>query len=72
MKALTTILLLISLTCFGQEKNPIKLGLGIVAIEDTYDTKKIVIIYKDKDLKSKLEDFKLFGDSKSVAVSARL
>jgi len=58
--------LLTSLTSFRQEKSPIKLGVGIVAIEDTYDTKKMVSIYKDKDLKNKLEDFKLYGQLKTV------
>ncbi len=66
MRTLTAILLLISLSSYGQEKNPIKLGVGIVAIEDTYDTKKVVAIYKDKDLKIKLEDFKLYGKLKTV------
>jgi hypothetical protein len=42
------------------------LGLGIVAIEDTYDESKIVIIYKDKDLKTKIADFKLYGQLKNV------
>ena len=66
MRTLTTILFLTTLTCFGQEENPIKLGLGIVAISDTYDNTKIVTVYKDKNLKTKIEDFKLYGDSKRV------
>ena len=66
MRALTTILILVTLTSFGQEKNPIKLGLGIVAIDDTYDESKTVTVYKDKNLKTKIEDFKLYGELKSV------
>lgn len=66
MRVLTTILILATLSSYGQEKNPIKLGLGIVAINDTYDESKIVTIYKDKDLKTKIEDFRLYGQLKSI------
>jgi len=66
MRLLTTILFLTTLVSFGQGRNPIKLGLGIVAIDDTYDVKKIVTVYKDKGLKTKIEDFKLYGQLKNV------
>lgn len=66
MRVLTTILILVTLTSYGQEKKPIKLGLGIVAIDNTYDASKIVSIYKDKELKTKIEDFKLYGQLKNV------
>ena len=66
MRTLTTILFIITLTSYGQEKNPTKLGLGIVAIDNTYDEKKIVTIYKDKYLEHKIEDFKLYGQLRNV------
>lgn len=66
MRVLTTILILVTLTSYGQEKKPIKLGLGIVAIDDTYDEAKTVSVFKDKDLKTKIEDFKLYGQLKNV------
>ena len=66
MRTLTTILFFLTLTCYGQEGNPIKLGLGIVAIDDTYDEKKIVTVYKDRSFKIKIEDFKLYGDLEAV------
>jgi hypothetical protein len=66
MRALTTILILVTLTSYGQEKNPIKLGLGIVAIDDTYDVSKTVTVYKDQNLKTKIENFKLYGQLKRV------
>jgi hypothetical protein len=66
MKAITTILILITLSAHGQGRVPTKLGLGIVAIEDTYDESKIVAVYKDKDLKTKSEDFKLYGQINRV------
>lgn len=56
-----SILFLATLTSFGQSKHPIKLGLGIVAIQDTYDESKVVAIYKDKSLTARLEDFKLYS-----------
>jgi hypothetical protein len=67
MRLLITILFLTTLESFGQEKNPIKLGHGIIAIDDTYDMKKIVTVYGDKDFKTKIEDFKLYGASKSIS-----
>jgi mRNA-degrading endonuclease YafQ of YafQ-DinJ toxin-antitoxin module len=66
MRTLTTILFFLTLTSYGQEGNPIKLGLGIVAIKDTYDESKVVTVYKDKDLKNKIEDFKLYGQLKNI------
>lgn len=66
MKPLTALLILVTLTSYGQDRNPIELGLGIVAIEDTYDESKIVTVYSDKDLKTKIEDFKLYGQLKKV------
>lgn len=66
MKILAAILLFTTLVCQGQEVQPSKLGLGFVVIENTYDSKKIVTIYKDKDLTSKLEDFRLYGEHKSI------
>jgi len=66
MRTLTTILFLLTLTSYGQENNPIKLGLGIIAIADTYDESKIVTVYKDKDFKEKIEDFKLYGQLKRI------
>jgi hypothetical protein len=66
MRTLTTILFLLTLTSYGQGKNPIKLGLGIVAIKDTYDESKAVTIYKDKELNNKIEDFKLYGQLKNI------
>lgn len=66
MRVLTTLLILITLTSYGQENNPTKLGLGIVAIKDTYDESKTVTVYKDKGLKTKIEDFKLYGQLKSI------
>ncbi len=67
MRALTTILILVTLTSYGQGKNPIKLGLGIVAIKDTYDESRIVTVYKGEDLKTKIEDFSLYGQLKNVS-----
>ena len=66
MRALTTILILVTFVAYGQDGVPTKLGLGIVAIDDTYDESKIVTVYKDKDLKAKIEDFKLYGQLKKV------
>ncbi|MFN7704647.1 MAG: hypothetical protein ACK5OS_08485, partial [Chryseotalea sp.] len=66
MRTLTTILFLLTLTSYGQENNPIKLGLGVIAIADTYDESKIVTVYKDKDFKAKIEDFKLYGQLKRI------
>jgi hypothetical protein len=66
MRLLTIILILVTLVSFGQDRNPVKLGLGIIAIENTYDESKIVTIYKDKDFKIKIEDFKLYGDLKNI------
>ncbi|MFN9863971.1 MAG: hypothetical protein ACK55U_11260 [Bacteroidota bacterium] len=66
MRTLTTILFLLTLTSCGQENNPIKLGLGVIAIADTYDESKIVTVYKDKDFKAKIEDFKLYGQLKRI------
>lgn len=66
MRALTTILILVTFVSYGQDGVPTKLGLGIVAINDTYDESKVVTVYKDRDLKTKTEDFKLYGQLKSV------
>lgn len=66
MRTLTTILFLVTLSSYGQEKNPIRLGLGIVEIEDTYDESKVVTVYRDRDLKEKIEDFKLYGQLKRI------
>lgn len=66
MRVLTTILFLLTLTSYGQDRNPIKLGLGIIEIDNTLDESKIVTVYKDKNLKTKIEDFKLYGDHKRV------
>ena len=65
MSALTTILILVTLTSYGQEKKPIKLGLGIVAIDDTYDESKTVTVYKDKSLKTKIEDLNFMDNLKA-------
>ena len=66
MRTLTIILFLLTLTSYGQENNPIKLGIGIIAITDTYDESKIVTVYRDKDFNEKIEDFKLYGQLKRV------
>jgi hypothetical protein len=66
MRFLTTILILASLTGLGQNRNPIKIGFGIVAIRDTYDGSKTVTIYSDKNVTTKIEDFKLSGHSEKV------
>ena len=66
MRALTTILILVTFAAYGQSGVPTKLGLGIIAIDDTYDVSKTVTVYKDKTLKTKIEDFKLYGELRSV------
>ncbi len=66
MRVITTFFILLTLSSYGQEKNPVKLGLGIVAIGDTYDESKTIAVYKDKNLKNKIEDFKLYGELKTV------
>jgi hypothetical protein len=67
-----SILFLAALTSFGQGEHPIKLGLGVVAVQDTYNESKIVAIYKDKSLSARIEDFKLYsiyGNSNPSIVS---
>jgi hypothetical protein len=66
MQKLTAIFVLASLTCVGQNENPVKVGLGIVAIRDTYNESGVLTIYKDEDLATKLEDFKLYSPLKNV------
>jgi hypothetical protein len=61
------ILFLTTLPPWGQDSNPIKLGLGIVAIEDAYDGSKSVTIYSDKHLTTKTVDFKLSGQLNNVS-----
>jgi hypothetical protein len=61
MRTLTIILFLVTLSSYGQEMNPVKLGLGIVEIQDTYNESRIVTIYRDRNLNEKIEDFRLYG-----------
>ena len=66
MRILTAILFLTTLACYGQDKNPISLGLGIVALQDTYNESKVVTIYKDKNFSGKIEDFRLYAQLKRI------
>src|SRR5688500_3293862 len=66
MKLLTTIFFAATLMCSAQEKPPVKLGLGLVGIADTYAESKTVALYRDKDLKNKIQDFKLYGALKTI------
>jgi len=61
MRVLTTILFLAAFSSYGQDGHPVKIGLGIVEIRDTYDESRIVTIYRDKNFSEKIEDFRLYG-----------
>lgn len=66
MRTLAGILVLATLVANGQDIVPAKAGQGIVAIKNTYGESMSVIIYKDRDLRIKAEDFRLSGQSGNV------
>jgi hypothetical protein len=61
MRIPTILLFLATFPSYGQDSNPVKIGLGIVEIRDTYDESRIVTIYRDKNFNEKIEDFRLYG-----------
>jgi hypothetical protein len=67
MKALKLILILFTVATYGQESKPQKLGIGILAIDSTYNLSKTVSIYKDKNFQIKLVDFKLYGENNRIS-----